>query len=256
MTKIFKSSLICLIIVFAIATILPPVQVQALGKNPQCDAYQAKRDQVLQGIERKKPALDTLRVSNKFQMNQERNTTQQKNASLRAEQDKKRADLYKKLRAKAKTQTKTPEQKEAVEQYIQKIEAAVLQRRSSHDVRQSAFNKEFDTLVAAHRSSVNEGIVKLREAIAKSVTTSILDCEDRGADKVLKSVLTPSIAQADKAFVSTSVGDVDLKKSMKTLVDTRKSAMSAIDEDFKSSTTDARLVLKTALGNDVKYIIE
>lgn len=238
-----------MVVVMMMVVVMFPVQASAA--NPTCVALGSKRERLNQEIATKQISLGEIRLKNKFSVPQTGVVTQQKIAAARTKTDVKRADIYKKLDAKAKT----PAQKTALKTYQTDIATAISARRSAHDSARTLFITSANNLFATHRASVDAGLTVLKSQYDKSFTSAAMLCEKVGLEKATAQ-LKNDIATAEKNFVNSgNVAPIGLAAAIKNFADARQASVTSADKTFQESAATARLKLEKALGKNTKNIL-
>lgn len=163
--------------------------------------------------------------------------------SKRAEWDAKREESFNKLRGNAKTDG----QKQAVEEYITSLKAAIATRRAAHDVAFAEFHAGLESLLATYRGNYQTASDQSKAKLEQAIATAKADCVAGKDINTIKQNLKTEI-KAIRVTIKETKPD-DKKSAIKALVEKRKNAVKANNEAFKVSTKQAREKLLAVLTN-------
>ena len=154
-----------------------------------------------------------------------------------------RSTQYQKLESLATTST----EKAAVAQFEATINAAITTRENAIDAAIAAYRTGVDNVVNTKFSTLNSEVTTLQQNIVYAGTTAKNACATGQSSAAVRTVYISAVKAAHTAFK----GDRDInavKTQIKTLESTRKQAVQAALNQFKTTAEAARTTLKAAFG--------
>ncbi len=181
------------------------------------------------------------RIQNRIQQAEKNSEKRDENLTeFRTDADEWREESYAKLEARAKTD----EQKAAVEEFKETIEAAVETRRAAIDAAIDAFRDGVDDAWAEHKSSIGGVANTYREAVQTAFEKAKSDCEDGVDAKTVRANLHASLQAARSQLKEDRAGVAKLRDLMNDLVEAKRTAFEKAIADFKAAVEAAREELK------------
>lgn len=164
----------------------------------------------------------------------------------RAEQDAKRAQWYDRLLAEADTDA----ERSAVAEFKATMEKAVADRRSATDAAIGTFRSEVDKLVTGKKTGTDTAMTAFKAAYDKAVTDAKNACEGDSPDpKAIRGAFMDAMKDARADFHEARSAIVGIGEQVKALAATKNAAIKSAMETFRETAEQARLTLRTALGD-------
>ena len=161
----------------------------------------------------------------------------------REKQDERRAEMYMKLEALAKTDA----QKAAVETFKETVEKAVDNRREAINEAIDAFRKDVDTLVASKKTTVNGSVDVFQSSVKAAFEKAKTDCANGTDPKTVRETLAKSLQDARAQLQENRKSFESVNASVPALATAKKTAIEKARQDFKTTMEKARADLKAAL---------
>lgn len=180
--------------------------------------------------------------SKKIQTNYEDKTSQI--SSLRSQWDKNRSNHYEKLSEKASTQ----EQKSAIEEFKNTIEAAVAKRRALFDRATQDYRNSIDLAINNRQNGIDEIVSTYKTNINQAKDQLEKDCQESKSDTEIRNKFNNSLQEAKSKLTNNSNGidqiALQVNQAKQNRLDTIEQAIS----EFKSTLESAKENLRIALA--------
>ncbi len=161
-------------------------------------------------------------------------------------QDERRMALY----AKLDEQADTDEEKAAVAEFKSTIDAAVVTRRGAVDKAINDFRSAVDALVASKKDGAASAYSEFKSATAVAIAKAKSDC-DAGTDPAaVRSTFNTAMKTARENLKDDRAGLDQVRDDIQTLAETRKKAIEAAIETFKTTVKTAKEKLQFELSNE------
>jgi len=176
---------------------------------------------------------------------QERQTKRtQQLGQIRTNGDQDRQAIYGQLMAKAETE----EQKQAVTQFQNTIEAAVATRRTAVDSALQAYWTALNNALSTRQTAVFTARQNFSASVQAALNTASKECSSGVSPVTARKNFQASLQTAKSQF-ATNRKDIDkIGPQVKTTVQARNTAVKKAMDDFKKTAEQARITLKAALG--------
>lgn len=209
-----------------------------------CSAVDTVYDRVKEKAENYKERLNSKRadIAEKLAALVSRRNSEL--AGNRGQWDVKREELYERLRNHATTTAG----QEAVEDFIFVVEEAVKTRRSAVDGAIESFRTGSEQVLVSHKNEVDDAIVQFSSAIDSIYESAKTECEAGGNGREIISQAREKFRTAREEFMDDIRGITDLRTLARPLVDARREAIVAANEQFKNALQAAIQELRSALG--------
>jgi len=187
--------------------------------------------------------LENKRQEKNQEMEKRRLEAEQKMEQKRLDLDAKRLDGYEKL----STIATTDEQKQAVEQFKEAVEAAVVTRRAAVELANSTHHAQMEQLMSEHKNTVEAHNNSFREEVQNAEGALKEKCNAGDVDFAqMRSQLQAQIKEARDRYKQSKNEVAPVGDSIKEINDAHKDAIQKAVLDFKTALADAKLLLKSA----------
>lgn len=173
-----------------------------------------------------------------------RNKQTQKLEEARSKADQKREDGF----AKALSKATTDDQKTAVAAFKTSITTAISIRRGAVDQAINDYRTGVDTALKTRHDGMQANLTTLKTAVTSAINQAKTDCKNGKDPKTTRQTLVTAISTARKQFQSSKQTLEQAKTEIITLRKNRETAIQKAITDFKTTATQARTTLKTALN--------
>lgn len=170
----------------------------------------------------------------------------------RAEQDARRAELYKKLEDEAGTDA----EKVAVLAFKKAMDEAVAKRRAAVDAAMKAFRDGVNAALAAKKTSAQSVMGTFQSAVDAAVAQAKSQCEGGTDPATVRSNFRDGMQAARDKLQNDRSERERLGQKIRELVKVRQDAFAKALADFKTAAEKARADLKAVLGDDAEEVEE
>lgn len=221
-----------------------------LGKRSNTEAFCSKLAETRSILEAKvrerEEAVITYLDTLTEELENERNGRDAKLEEARSEADQKRGEWYGRLAARADGKNEIA----AVEEYQQRMEEAVDDRRDAIDMAVLKLRTGADTLITQRKRAIQSA----RETFTASVTTAFgrveTDCASGVATTPILSNLTARLGNARTKLTLDKQAAETLRKEMRKLADVHESSVAAAVKVFQTELAIAKVDLQQAFKED------
>lgn len=228
------------------------VPVHAL-KNKRCEVFTTQSQRLIEALNTKEVALQTKRENISYKTQQLESTYKKKTTDRRANVDAARQKVVTQLLEKAETEA----QKDAIAAYKTRIDAALLQYRTTSDTAHTTFTTQRAQLIESHRKAVSSAKAALSSQIAASANEQMTLCDTKDGTEKSQERFKNSLKIAEQRYKETPhISYKGLQTSLKAQREqyqaTLKDARTALEKEYKSARAD----LKEVISQDRKHILE
>lgn len=194
-----------------------------------------------QRLDERGAKLEERKTEREQNMEGRRDNRDAKREEARDRWQERRSDFYQKLEERAQNDA----QKQALVIFKQKVEAAIIARKTAIDAAKQIFRDGLDKLIAERKAAVDTAKNALRNATRTAHENASLECQN-GEPQTIRETLRTRLKEAREKFEADRQAIEKLKDGVKPLIEARKAAVEKAISDFKAAMESARTELKTA----------
>ncbi len=249
MKTVFKSTVFSILgfFVFSNVLVFPPIYAQedafdrtGTGRGI-CARLDAAKTELGDRLSSRRAALGAKRDQLRDKFLERRDERQ----SRRAERREVWAARFEEHFAKLREGAETDEQKEAVEEFVEAIQNAIVTRRAAVDAAAAAYYDGVLALRESRKTDVLAVTGTFNAAVSAAFDAARSDCDNGVAPETVRTTLRESLASARDAFVSDLKAVEKPRDVLEPLRTTRRDAIRQANADFKAEIEAARDVFKT-----------
>ncbi len=208
--------------------------------DQQCSRFTG--DKLFSGLDGKKNELETKRGERSSDLSTKRGEIDNERDAARSKADSERQQQYDTLMAKATTDA----QKAAVEEFKTTVEQAVATRRSAQDAARQAYRDGVDAVLSGQKATIDAGLTDLQAAIESAIEKAKASCLAGTSVDEVKATLESDLKTARDTFKAARESNTGVSDQIKALEETRKAAVQAAVDEFKSTVAAAKTTLELA----------
>lgn len=210
------------------------------NKESICSKIEDWANKIDQNISDKEIRIQEKRTERNQIMDNRREERDAKLIEIRNKWEANRAEQYAKLLEKAQDN----EQRQAVIEFKQDVEAAIAARKAAVDKAISDFRDSLDQVIAGRKTAIDAAKATYRNAYQVAVQKGVTDCA-AGVDANQVRTTLRAALRAGREEYNEDRQAVE-KMDVKALVEIRQEAFEKALEDFKTAMQEAREELKAA----------
>lgn len=199
-------------------------------------------DKISQDINNRENRLQEKRAEREQIMNNRREERDEKLAQIRERWEANREKQYSKLEEKAQTD----EQKQAVIEFKQAVDAAIAARKAAIGAAIKTYRDGLDEAIDGRKTAADVAKAAYRNAYQVAVQKAKDDCTAGVDANQIRTTLMASLKAAREAY--NSARQAIEQADVKVLVEARQTAFKKALEDFKAAMQTARDALKAAFA--------
>ena len=211
-----------------------------------CSAFAETKSQIESRLAEKESAVAAYLDALPEDLENGRNERDAKLEEARSEADQLRGEWYTRLALRADGDN----EEDAVEDYQERVEEAVDDRRAAIDAAILDFRTETDALVTKRKAAMQSARDTFRSSVAAAVARLETGCADGLSTATLLSNFKGDLAAARTKLANDKKAAEGLQEEMKKLVEVRKSRVATALKAFQAELALANAELKQAFEED------
>ena len=214
------------------------------NKSGFCNGLSKRAEQINKNVADKVAKMESAQTKRDQEIAANQSKWDSEIKSARDEADAQRKENFTKLEAKATTD----EQKSAVLAYEKSVTEAVSARRANFDAARASFRSSIEADIMAHQTDVKTQIATMKSSVASAIATAQAECSSNPSNSSsIRQKLIASLKEARMTFKDQRKNDTKVSDDIGKIQETKKTAFEDAKKTFKSTTSEARETLKTAL---------